>query len=105
MASLVRARQAYSHWASVGSSRSRPGLSAFSFAKNPCTRKDDDSAAIGAWRERMGCEEAKAIYKERAATAECVNGLARERGLTRLRVRGTAKVRCVLLLHMPSPTT
>jgi IS5 family transposase len=61
--------------------------------------KDDDSAAVGAWRERMGSEEAKAIYKERAATAECVNALARERGLTRLRVRGTAKVRCVLLLH------
>lgn len=66
---------------------------------DPYARKDDDSAAIGDWRERMGCEEAKAIYKERAATAECVNGLARERGLTRLRVRGTAKVRCVLLLH------
>ena len=47
----------------------------------------------------MGTEEAKAIYKERAATAECVNAQARERGLTRLRVRGTAKVRCVLLLH------
>jgi transposase len=66
---------------------------------DPYARKDDDSAAIGDWRERMGYEEAKAIYKERAATAECVNGLARERGLTRLRVRGTAKVRCVLLLH------
>jgi IS5 family transposase len=47
----------------------------------------------------MGTEEAKAIYKERAATAECVNAQARERGLTRLRVRGAAKVRCVLLLH------
>jgi transposase len=66
---------------------------------DPYVAKDDDSAAVGAWRERMGSEEAKAIYKERAATAECVNALARERGLTRLRVRGTAKVRCVLLLH------
>ena len=66
---------------------------------DPYARKDDDSDAVGDWRERMGREEAKAIYKERAATAECVNGLARERGLTRLRVRGTAKVRCVLLLH------
>ena len=47
----------------------------------------------------MATEEAKEIYKERAATAECVNAQARERGLTRLRVRGTAKVRCVLLLH------
>jgi IS5 family transposase len=61
--------------------------------------KADDSKAVGAWRERMGSNEAKEIYKERAATAECVNALARNRGLIRLRVRGTAKVRCVLLLH------
>jgi transposase len=66
---------------------------------DPHARKQDDSQAVADWRERMGREEAKAIYKERAATAECVNALARERGLTRLRVRGTAKVRCVLLLH------
>ena len=32
-----------------------------------------DSAAVAAWRRRMGTEEAKAIYKDRAATAECVN--------------------------------
>ena len=47
----------------------------------------------------MGTDEAKDIYQERAATAECVNAQARERGLTRLRVRGTPKVRCVLLLQ------
>ncbi len=58
----------------------------------------DDSAAVAAWRKRMGSEEAKEIYKERASTAECVNALARERGLTRLRVRGLAKTKSVLLL-------
>jgi transposase len=58
-----------------------------------------DSAGVAAWRARMGTEEAKEIYKERAATAECVNALARERGLTRLRVRGLAKTKCVLLMH------
>jgi transposase len=68
-------------------------------ATDPHVAKDGDSAAVGAWRERMGTHDAKAIYKERAATAECVNAHARERGLIRLRVRGTAKVRCVLLLH------
>jgi transposase len=68
-------------------------------ATDPHVAKDGDSEAVGAWRERMGTEEAKAIYKDRAATAECVNAQARERGLTRLRVRGAAKVRCVLLLH------
>jgi hypothetical protein len=47
----------------------------------------------------MDAEEAKAIYKERAATAECVNAHARNRCLGQFRVRGTAKVRCVLLFH------
>jgi transposase len=68
-------------------------------ATDPHVPKDGDSEAVSAWRERMGTDAAKAIYKERAATAECVNAQARERGLTRLRVRGAAKVRCVLLLH------
>lgn len=51
------------------------------------------------WRERMGTDEAKVIDKDRAATAECVNALARHRGLHQFRVRGPAKVRCVLLWH------
>ncbi len=66
---------------------------------DPHARKATDSDAVAQWRARMATEEAKAIYKERAATAECVNALARQRGLIRLRVRGTAKVRCVLLWH------
>ena len=61
--------------------------------------KPGDSAAVAAWRERMGTEEAKAIYKERAATAECVNALARGRGLIQLLVRGLAKVKAIALWH------
>jgi hypothetical protein len=61
--------------------------------------KEGDSPEVGAWRKRMGTDEAKDLYKERAATAECVNALARQRGLLRLRVRGTAKVRGVLLMY------
>jgi hypothetical protein len=45
----------------------------------------------------MGTAEAKEIYKDRAATVECVNALARNRGLQRLLVRGLEKVRSVLL--------
>lgn len=56
-----------------------------------------DSPVIGAWRERMGTEGAKAVYKERAATAECVNAQARNRGLVRLLVRGVAKVKAVAM--------
>lgn len=54
---------------------------------------------VAAWRKRMGTEEAKAIYKERAATSECVNALMRARyGLWRFTVRGLPKVLCVTLL-------
>ena len=58
----------------------------------------DDSEAVAAWRTRMSTDEAKAIYKDRAATAECVNDHARERGLTRFRVRGLKKIKSVLMI-------
>jgi transposase len=58
-------------------------------------RRNDD--AILAWRTRMATEAAQAIYQERAATAECVNAQARNRGLQQLGVRGLRKVRAVLL--------
>lgn len=56
-----------------------------------------DAPAVAAWRTRMGTEAAKAIYKDRAATAECVNALARNRGLSRFNVRSLDKVKSVLL--------
>jgi transposase len=60
--------------------------------------KKTDSEAVAEWRQRMGTAEAKAIYKERAATIETVNAeLKTERGLEPFRVRGTSKVRCVAL--------
>ena len=40
------------------------------------------------------------MYKQRAATAECVNAQARNRGLLRMPVRGLAKVRCVVGLFV-----
>jgi len=56
-----------------------------------------DSPAVAAWRERMATAGAAAVYRQRAATAEWVNALARNRGLQQYRVRGLAKVRSVLL--------
>ena len=54
---------------------------------------------LAAWRERMETEEAKEIYKERAATAECVNALMRTRyGLQQFTVRGLSKVLSVALI-------
>ena len=65
---------------------------------DPHQPKPGDSGAVAAWRERMGTDEAKAIYKQRAASAECANAQARNRGLQLLTVRGVAKVKCVVLL-------
>jgi transposase len=62
--------------------------------------KPDDSEAVASWRQRMAGCEAKDIYKQRAATAECVNAQARNRGLLRMPVRGLAKVRCVVGLFV-----
>jgi IS5 family transposase len=47
----------------------------------------------------MATDEAKAIYRERAATAEWINAQARNRGLTRFLVRGIDKVKAVALWH------
>ncbi len=56
-----------------------------------------DTPAVAAWRTRMGSPSGQAIYRLRAASAEWVNALARNRGLQRLVVRGIERVRAVLL--------
>jgi transposase len=65
--------------------------------RDPHTPRADDSPAVADWRQRMASEAAKEIYKQRASTAECVNALARNRGLYQVRVRGQVKVRAVVL--------
>lgn len=66
--------------------------------RDPYLPRPGDSPEVAAWRVRMGTDAAKAIYKERAATAECVNALARLRTLERFWVRGLRAVRCMALL-------
>jgi hypothetical protein len=56
-----------------------------------------DGPGVKAWKERMVTEEAKEKYKQRAATIEWANALARNRGLQRLLVNGVQKARAVLL--------
>ena len=63
------------------------------------TPRPDDTPAVAQWRQRMATEEAKTIYRQRAATAECVNALARNRGLQRFLVRGLRKVKAVVLWY------
>lgn len=66
-------------------------------SRDPYRALPGDGPGVAAWRQRMGTEEAKAIYKERAATAECVNALSRNRGLHQLPVRGRLKAKVILL--------
>ena len=62
--------------------------------------KSGDSEAVAQWRVRMSAEQAKEIYKQRAATAECVNAQARNRGMLRMPVRGLTKIRSVVGLFV-----
>ena len=61
--------------------------------------RPDDPPQVAAWRRRMASDEAREICKERAATVDCVNARARNRGLTRFLVRGRDKVKAVALWH------
>lgn len=65
----------------------------------PHAPRPGDSPAVAAWRGRMGTPEAQALYQERAATAECVNAQARNRGLRQLWVRGLPKARVIALWY------
>ena len=68
--------------------------------RDPHAPREDDSPAVAAWRARMATDKAKRIYRERASTAECVNAIARNRGLQQFRVRGQPKIRAVILLYV-----
>jgi len=60
---------------------------------DPHRPKPGDSDAVAAWRVRMGTDEAKEIYKHRAATAETVNADAKaHRGMAATPLRGLDKV-------------
>jgi transposase len=58
-----------------------------------------DTPATARWRRRMATRGAKRVYRLRGATSECVNAIARNRGLQQFRVRGLKKARAVLLWY------
>lgn len=68
--------------------------------KNPFVPKPGDSPIIGAWRERMGTEAAKDLYKLRAPTAELSNARLRNQGIYQMRVRGLLKIKAALWWHV-----
>lgn len=60
--------------------------------RDPHAPRWSDSEPVAAWRKRMGTEEAKQVYKQRAATAETVNADAKQhRGLDFFALRGLPK--------------
>jgi transposase len=65
--------------------------------KDPYARKKSDTDATARWRARMGTAEAKAIYKQRASTAEWVNAQVRNRGMYGVSVRGQPNVLALVL--------
>jgi len=67
--------------------------------KDPFAPQPGDGPAVAEWRRRMGTVEAQQIYRERAATAECVNAQARNRGLQQFRVRRLNKIRTIALWY------
>jgi transposase len=66
---------------------------------DPFSKRKGDSAAMVRFRQRMGSEEGKAIYRERCSVAEFPNAEFRNRGLQQFLVRGLQKVRAVAIWH------
>lgn len=67
-------------------------------AGSPHAVRPTDSPAVAAWRQRMATDDAKTVYKLRAATSETINADLRVfRGLHSFAVRGLTKVRCVAI--------
>jgi transposase len=67
--------------------------------KDPYAPKRGDSPEVTAWRRRMGTEEGREKYKQRAK-CEWSNAECRNRGLQQFVVRGLEKVRTVVLWYV-----
>jgi transposase len=67
---------------------------------DPYQPKKGDGPGVAEWRQRMGTEAARLLYRLRSATAEWSNAQVRNRGLYQVRVRGTPNVLAVVLLHV-----
>jgi transposase len=64
----------------------------------PETPRPDDGPGVADWRRRLTTPEFADAYRRRGPH-ECINAHLRNRGLTRLLVRGVEKVRAVMLWH------
>jgi transposase len=67
--------------------------------KDPHARKKADTDRTAAWRQRMGEEASKVMYRLRSQTAEWVNALCRNRGFQQMPVRGRTQCKIVATLY------
>ena len=67
--------------------------------EDPYQPKKTDGPGVANWRQRMGTDMAKEVYKLRSATAEWSNAGARQRGMYQVTVRGRQKVLALALLQ------
>jgi len=67
--------------------------------KDPYAAKPRENKQFTAFRERMGTEEAQAIYRRRAPAAEFPNAICRNQGLKQFSVRGLVKAKSQVLWH------
>lgn len=62
--------------------------------------RQNDSNELAMWRIRMGMDEAKEIYKDRAANSEWANAGMRNRGLRQFLIRGLKGVKSMFNFHV-----
>jgi hypothetical protein len=67
--------------------------------RDPYARKRRDSKWVAQWRQRMGLETSREIYKRRAPVAEGAHAQQSNRGFKRFRLRGLEKARTESLWH------
>ena len=67
--------------------------------KDPYAARPKENKYFTAFRERMGTEEAQAIYRRRAPAAEFPNAVCRNQGLNQFSVRGLVKAKSQVLWH------
>lgn len=66
---------------------------------DPYARLKGDTPEVAGWRARMATAQARAIYRERAASAEWTNANCRNHGLQQFRVRGLLKAKAIAFWH------
>ena len=67
--------------------------------RDPYTPKRRDSRYVAQWRQRMGLETSRELYKRRAPVAEGAHAQQSNRGFKRIRLRGLEKTRTESLWH------